>query len=323
MADVFISYSHEDRLQVEQLAAFLEAEGWSVWFDRSLTAGEAWRDEIATELVKARAALVVWTQSSIKSDFVRAEAGRAKAEAKPIPVKASGVKYRDIPPPFGEMHTEPMENRELIRAAVVAQLAKPQVVPTGIWLATASVRYAVLAWFAIDLPVFLEQLYTLLFFASATLMGAERSKGVLKAPRPQNPAMSWAVWSFIAFIFIEVIFDLRNRLSPQLLTLGAALIVLIPSCLRAAVSPGGVNTITAVLLFAPMEYVFSLSLTSDDDLGDPALYMILLVCPFLIHPAAIRIYNQRLVFILVGLGILLALNELSKLNLVQYLPAGG
>jgi len=90
MADVFISYSKADRLLVEQLAAYVESEGWSVWWDRSLTAGDVWRDEIAIELAKARAALVVWTQSSIKSDFVRAEAGRAKADDKLIPVKAVG-----------------------------------------------------------------------------------------------------------------------------------------------------------------------------------------------------------------------------------------
>src|SRR5579862_7789673 len=105
MADVFISYSKADRLLVEQLAAYLAAEGWSVWWDRHLTAGDAYRDEIAIELAKARAVLVVWTETSIKSDFVRAEAGRAKADAKLIPVKAAGVDYHAIPLPFGEMHT--------------------------------------------------------------------------------------------------------------------------------------------------------------------------------------------------------------------------
>jgi hypothetical protein len=33
MADIFISYSSEDRDQARILAAFLEAEGYSVWWD--------------------------------------------------------------------------------------------------------------------------------------------------------------------------------------------------------------------------------------------------------------------------------------------------
>jgi hypothetical protein len=54
----------------------------------------------------ARAVVAIWTPTSVKSDWVRAEAGRAKAEGKLIPVKAAGVDYADIPLPFGEMHTE-------------------------------------------------------------------------------------------------------------------------------------------------------------------------------------------------------------------------
>jgi hypothetical protein len=80
---------------------------------------------------------------------VRAEAGQAKANGKLIPVKAGDIGYGDIPLPFGEMHTEPLSNTAQIRAAVVAQLAKPQVVPSGIWMATADVRYAFLTWFGI------------------------------------------------------------------------------------------------------------------------------------------------------------------------------
>lgn len=40
MAGIFISYSKSDRLLVEQLAADLEPEGWSVWWDWGLAAGD-------------------------------------------------------------------------------------------------------------------------------------------------------------------------------------------------------------------------------------------------------------------------------------------
>src|SRR5262245_13233369 len=122
MSDIFISYSQADRDKVTMLSAYLESEGWSVWWDKSLKPGESYRDEIMHELAAARAVIVLWTPSSIKSDFVRAEAGRAKADTKLIPVKTDDVAYGDIPLPFGEMHTERLANKELVRAAVVAQL---------------------------------------------------------------------------------------------------------------------------------------------------------------------------------------------------------
>ena len=131
MADIFISYSKPDRAKVAMLAAYIESEGWTVWWDTKLAAGDAYRDEIMRELAAARAVIVLWTQTSIKSDFVRAEAGRAKADGKLIPVNGGDVSYGEIPLPFGEMHTEDLSKRELIRAAVVAQLAKPVVQPAS------------------------------------------------------------------------------------------------------------------------------------------------------------------------------------------------
>ncbi len=149
MADIFISYAQADRAQVAKLTAYLESEGWSVWYDKHLSSGDAYRDEIMKQLVAARAVLVLWTANAIKSDFVRAEAGRAKADGKLIPVKTADVEYRDIPLPFGEMHTENLANLPLIRAAVLAQLAKPTVQPSSLWLTSATLRYQALTWFGI------------------------------------------------------------------------------------------------------------------------------------------------------------------------------
>jgi len=146
MADIFISYAKSDRALALKLSAFLEAEGWSVWWDKSLSAGESYRDEIMKELAAARAVIVIWTQASIGSDWARAEAGRAKAEGKLIPVKAPALTYSDIPLPFGEMHTENLNATDLIRAALVAQLSKPAVAPSTLWLVTRAVRLQFLTW---------------------------------------------------------------------------------------------------------------------------------------------------------------------------------
>jgi TIR domain len=150
MADIFINYSKADHPLALKLSAFLEAEGWSVWWDKSLGAADLYRDEIMKQLAAAaRAVITIWTPNSIKSDWVRAEAGAAKKDGKLIPVKTSDVAYGDIPLPFGKMHTENVGSTELIRAAVVAQLAKPQVEPTAWALLGKGFKYEVLTWIGI------------------------------------------------------------------------------------------------------------------------------------------------------------------------------
>src|SRR5262244_3602062 len=87
--------------------------------------------------------------NSIKSDWVRAEAGRAKAEGKLIPVKTTDVAYADIPLPFGEMHTENISSTELIRAAVVAQLSKPTIPVSQSLQIKNLFKYQTLTWIGI------------------------------------------------------------------------------------------------------------------------------------------------------------------------------
>jgi TIR domain-containing protein len=106
MADIFVSYAKTDRPLALKLATMLEAEGWKVWWDTSLAIGDDFRNEIMTELGRARAVVVIWTDASIKSDWVRSEAGRAQADRKLIPVKLEHLTYKDLPPPFDVLHTE-------------------------------------------------------------------------------------------------------------------------------------------------------------------------------------------------------------------------
>jgi hypothetical protein len=149
VADIFISYSKEDKEQARLLAAFLEAEGYSVWWDESLLGGENFRKLIMTELGRARAAIVIWTGSSIQSDWVMSEAGRAHADRKLIPVKARDLSYKDIPPPFDNMHIENADDREKILAAITAQLAKPEAQASSLSRLTKKTRFELLSWFGI------------------------------------------------------------------------------------------------------------------------------------------------------------------------------
>jgi TIR domain len=181
MADIFISYSKADHALASKLSTFLEAEGWTTWWDTSLGAADLYRDEIMKQLVSARAVITIWTSNSIRSDWVRAEAGTAKKEGKLIPVKTSDVAYADIPLPFGEMHTENLESIELIRAAVVAQLAKPAVEPSAAGLLGKGFKYELLTWWGI--------------IGGAVTLFSTYSAALTLAPWAQVLVENWRAWT--------------------------------------------------------------------------------------------------------------------------------
>ena len=126
VADVFISYSKKDVEQVRLLEAMLEAEGYSVWWDRDLKAGEDFSDTIAKQLELARAVIVLWTESSIKSTFVYAEAANAQFHEKLVPVRAGTIGYEQIRPPFNAIHTEDVANSAEIIRAVQERITEPK-----------------------------------------------------------------------------------------------------------------------------------------------------------------------------------------------------
>src|SRR5215510_4578514 len=118
MADIFISYSKASAAQTEQLAKELRGKGLTVWYDTSLVPGDSFGDVILSELTQARAAIVIWDTASIKSEWVRSEASRARARRILIPVRAEGIRSHDIPPPFDSLHTELLSNRAAIEVAL-------------------------------------------------------------------------------------------------------------------------------------------------------------------------------------------------------------
>ncbi|MBX3430498.1 MAG: toll/interleukin-1 receptor domain-containing protein [Hyphomonadaceae bacterium] len=103
MADIFISYASEDRNRVRPLAEALQQRGFNVWWDRSLAAGQDYTAIIEKELRDAKAVIVLWTQSSANSTFVRDEAGRARDEGRLVPVMLDNVQ---IPLGFGAFQAE-------------------------------------------------------------------------------------------------------------------------------------------------------------------------------------------------------------------------
>lgn len=99
-ADVFLSYAHRDRKQIERLAGFVENAGVSVWYDRDLIGSQAYRATIDQRIDTATACVVLWTEHSVGSRWVIHEASRAADQKKLICLMAPGLERSKIPAPF-------------------------------------------------------------------------------------------------------------------------------------------------------------------------------------------------------------------------------
>lgn len=95
MADIFLSYKREDQTTARSLAEAFEAQGWSVWWDPRLQAGEHFDDVIEAALQEARCVVVLWSSRSIRSQYVKDEASYALKLGKLVPVAIEAVE-----PPF-------------------------------------------------------------------------------------------------------------------------------------------------------------------------------------------------------------------------------
>ena len=85
MADIFLSYSRADRPTAHIIAEALEAEGFSVWWDKVLRAGQTY-DEVTENMLRDSSVVVVlWSQTSVKSKWVRAEATLGQRSCELVP----------------------------------------------------------------------------------------------------------------------------------------------------------------------------------------------------------------------------------------------
>ncbi len=84
MVDVFISYSRDDKDKVAVLARMIASEGYDVWWDADLPAHMSYGDVITAKIGAAKAAVVVWSDTAAKSEWVRAEADVARNQKKLI-----------------------------------------------------------------------------------------------------------------------------------------------------------------------------------------------------------------------------------------------
>jgi hypothetical protein len=96
VASVFLSYDHEDVSHAAPLAAALETHGHSVWWDRHIHGGAEYNSEIETAVAESDAVVVLWSDRSVRSPWVRDEAAEGRDAGKLVPVLIERVK-----PPMG------------------------------------------------------------------------------------------------------------------------------------------------------------------------------------------------------------------------------
>ena len=110
MTDVFVSYARSDKALVAPLVAAMEAEGWSVWWDRAIEAGQEFDRTIAAELARAASVLVVWTRASVESRWVRGEARDAADRGILVPLRIGDAV---LPIDFRAIQTIDAEERDI------------------------------------------------------------------------------------------------------------------------------------------------------------------------------------------------------------------
>ena len=96
MASLFLSYSRDDISRVRPLAVALERAGHKVWWDRHISGGQDFADEIEQALEAADLVIACWTERSVHSAWVRDEAGTGRDSGRLVPVTLDGCQ-----PPLG------------------------------------------------------------------------------------------------------------------------------------------------------------------------------------------------------------------------------
>ena len=75
---VFLSYCRSDSEAARRVVAALESRGVRVWWDKHLSSGAVFSQEIEQALRSSRKVLVLWSKASVQSDWVRDEAALAR-----------------------------------------------------------------------------------------------------------------------------------------------------------------------------------------------------------------------------------------------------
>ena len=102
MTNIFISYAREDLVAAQDVARLLEDRGWDVWWDRDLIAGQRFDEVIEQQITSAEAVIVLWSKSSVASEWVRSEASAAAERDVLVPAQ---IDETPVPLRFRMLHS--------------------------------------------------------------------------------------------------------------------------------------------------------------------------------------------------------------------------
>ncbi len=87
----FLSYARADQAQAAKLAAALQAAGLKLWWDALIEGGAAFAKSIEAALHDCDAVIVLWSTTSVGSDWVLDEAAKGRDLRKLVPVSIDGT----------------------------------------------------------------------------------------------------------------------------------------------------------------------------------------------------------------------------------------
>jgi adenylate cyclase len=100
MSEIFVSYARSTAAHAQQVAQALRDLGYGVWRDDELPAHRAYGDVIEERLKLAKAVVVIWSADAVRSQWVRSEADRARADGKLVQLSIDGA---SLPMPFDQI----------------------------------------------------------------------------------------------------------------------------------------------------------------------------------------------------------------------------
>lgn len=119
MASVFLSYDRDDLAAAGSIARALEKAGHRVWWDRHIKGGAQYSKEIEAALKSADAVVVLWSERSVESAWVRDEAAAGRDTNRLVPVRLDST---EPPMGFRQYQTIDLTRGRLRRATVSALL---------------------------------------------------------------------------------------------------------------------------------------------------------------------------------------------------------
>ena len=118
MVSVFLSYDRDDVGFARPIAAALEKSGHSVWWDQHIKGGAQYSKEIDRALKAADAVVVLWSERSVESAWVRDEAAAGRDSGRLVPATLDSIE-----PPLGFRQYQTIDLSRWSRRMTAARLA--------------------------------------------------------------------------------------------------------------------------------------------------------------------------------------------------------